>query len=121
LLSLEPATTQKEDDLTPYDEAILNELYNLYCAFAEIKGPAQTWDEVNALHDELCALDGGNLLPGITDKEAERLSPAGRLCALILPRTELMSREFYQAWFVKGHRDEKRCRRPKSAEASEKS
>ncbi len=99
------------EDLTPHDEAILDELYNLYSAFAEIKGPANTWDDVNALHDELCGLDGGNLLPGITEEDAERLSPTGRLCALILPRSELMSREFY-----------KECRsRAKSTEASEKS
>jgi hypothetical protein len=114
-------TAQKRYGLTPHDEAILADLYNLYSAFAEIKGPANTWGEVNALHDELCALDGGNLLPGIAEKDAERLSPAGRLCALILPRSKLMSREFYREWFVKGHRDEKRCRRPESTEAPEKS
>jgi hypothetical protein len=108
-------------ELTPHDEAILDKLYNLYSAFAEIKGPANTWDEVNALHDELCALDGGNLLPGLSEEDAEQLSAAGRLCALILPRTELMSRDFYQEWFVKGHRDEERRCRPKSTGASEKS
>ena len=50
-------------------------------AFAEIKGPANTWDEVTALHDELRDLAGGNRLPSIADEDAERLSPAGRLCA----------------------------------------
>ena len=114
-------TAQEQNDLTLHDEAILDELYNLYSSFAETKGPANTWDEVNALHDELCALDGGNLLPGIAEEDAERLSAAGRLCALILPRTELMSREFYQEWFVKGHRDEKRRSGLKSTDAAEKS
>ena len=111
---------QEEDDLTPHDEAILDELYNLYSAFAEIKGPANNWAEVNALHDELCDLAGGNSLPRITEEDAARLSPAGRLCALILPRSKLMSREFYQEWSVKGHRDETR-RSAKSTGASEKS
>ena len=114
-------TAQEEDDLTPYDEAILDELSNLYSAFAEIKGPANTWDDVNALHDELCGLDGGNPLPGIAEEDAERLRPAGRLFALILPRSELMSCKFYQEWFVKGQRDEKGRSRAKSTEASEKS
>ena len=68
-------TAQEEDDLTPHDEAILDELYNLYSAFAEIKGFANTWDEVNALHDELCALDGGNFLPGIAEEDARAAQP----------------------------------------------
>ncbi len=66
-------------------------------------------------------LDGGNLLHRITEEDTERLSAAGRLCALIVPRNELMSREFYQQWFVKGHRDENRRSRPKSTDAAEKS
>ncbi len=69
-------------DLTPHDLAILDELYNLYSAFAEIKGPANTWDEVNALHNELCGFDGSNPLPGIAEQDVERLRIIGHSIVL---------------------------------------